>query len=259
MAWTDTCKIEACHQIDSRRQQCGGAKPAMRELSKESGIPIETLKRWYWKEKNGVKNDPATDTAPEADSQGSMETCATDDLFALIQAGKKFSTVYADPPWKYGNQATRSSTNNHYSTMTIDEICQLPVCQLTLDDAHLHLWTTNAFIFESRKVIEAWGFNYKSCLVWVKPQMGIGNYWRVSHEFLMFGLKGKSPFKDRSQMSWIHHERTKHSQKPNKIRKTIELVSPGPRIELFARVVSPGWTCWGNEIERTEFNKYAFI
>ena len=81
-----------------------------------------------------------------------------DDLDTLIAQGLKYRAIYADPPWRYGNQGTRAATDNHYPTMTVDEIAALPIAQLAADAAHLHLWTTNAFLFESKRVIEAWGF-----------------------------------------------------------------------------------------------------
>lgn len=161
----------------------------------------------------------------------------------------RYGCIYADPPWKYGNQGTRASTDTHYVTMSVDEICALPIAKIAADDAHLHLWTTNAFLFDAKRVMEAWGFEYKSCFVWVKPQMGIGNYWRVSHEFLLLGIRGDAPFLAHDVMSWAELERTKHSTKPDKIRQLIERVSPGPRIELFGRNRFDGWSVWGNQVQ----------
>jgi N6-adenosine-specific RNA methylase IME4 len=178
----------------------------------------------------------------------------TDNLATLIAEGKRFACVYADPPWEYGNRATRASADKHYATMSVEEVCAEPVADLAADNAHLHLWTTNAFLFEARRVMEAWGFEYKSCLVWVKPQMGIGNYWRVSHEFLLFGLRGRLPFADRGQMSWIQADRTKHSRKPREVREAVEKVSPGPYLELYGREPIDGWTVYGNQIEATLFS-----
>lgn len=174
-------------------------------------------------------------------------------LHELIGAGAHFGTIYADPPWQYGNQGTRAATDNHYPTMRPEEIAALPVAQLIAPNAHLHLWTTNAFLFESKAIIEAWGFEYKSCLVWVKPQMGIGNYWRVSHEFLLLGVRGQCAFTDHTHMSWVNAERGKHSAKPPIVREKIEKVSPGPRLELFGRGTHPGWTVWGNEVDGPMF------
>ena len=184
-----------------------------------------------------------------------VETCRVDELSKLIDQGMKFKTIYVDPPWPYSNQATRGSTEKIYKTATtsMEDIRALPVNQLADKDAHLHLWTTNAFLFESKQLMEAWGFEYKSVFVWVKPQMGMGNYWRVSHEFMLFGLRGKSPFLDRSIMSWVESGRGEHSEKPDQIRQLIERVSPPPRLELFARSVSDGWVVWGDEIKRNLF------
>jgi N6-adenosine-specific RNA methylase IME4 len=172
----------------------------------------------------------------------------TSDLTTLT--GTKYGTIYADPPWKYGNQGTRAATDNHYGTMTVNDICELPVRELAADDAHLHLWTTNAFLFDAKKLMDAWGFEYRSVFVWVKPQMGIGNYWRVSHEFMLLGIKGDAKrFNERNHMSWKSFDRTKHSAKPDEIRGIIEKVSPGPFLELFGRKPISGWTVFGNQIQ----------
>lgn len=171
------------------------------------------------------------------------------------KSGRKFGCVYADPPWQYGNQSTRASTDNHYDTMTIADLKALPVASVVADDAHLHLWTTNAFLRDSFDVIEAWGFEYRSVFVWVKPQMGIGNYWRVSHEFLLTAIRGDSKrFNDRSLMSWLQADRTKHSAKPEAVRGFIERASPGPYLELFGRKPVGGWTVLGNQIDARLFS-----
>lgn len=184
-------------------------------------------------------------------------TCTVKDLQRLIDQGLKFGTIYADPPWSYGNQATRAATDNHYDTMDVPAICELPVAELAADQSHLHLWTTNAFLFEAKTVMEAWGFDYKSVFVWCKPQMGIGNYWRVSHEFMLLGVRGGLTFADRSQMSWATIDRGKHSAKPEAVRQRIELVSPGPYLEMFARRASDGWCAWGNEVSIDLLTQHA--
>jgi N6-adenosine-specific RNA methylase IME4 len=168
-------------------------------------------------------------------------------LDRAIELGLKFGTVYADPPWAYGNQGTRAATGNHYPTMTVEEIAAHQVSKVLADEAHLHLWTTNAFLFEAKAVIEAWGFEYRSCFVWVKPQMGIGNYWRVSHEFLLLGVKGRRSFRDKALMSWARLDRDEHSVKPKPVRLMVERASPGPYLELFGREQVDGWTVFGNE------------
>jgi len=180
--------------------------------------------------------------------------CTTDDLRRLADRGLRFGTVYADPPWPYQNQATRGATGRHYPAMSIDEMAALPIAELAADASHLHLWTTNAFLFESHRLIGAWGFQYKSCFVWNKPQMGIGNYWRVSHELMLLGVRGSCPFRSHRQRSWLTADRREHSRKPEEVRALIETVSPGPYLELFGRRVVAGWTVWGNEISRALFD-----
>ncbi len=177
------------------------------------------------------------------------------DLRELITRKATFPAIYADPPWPYSNTAARGAAENHYSTMTMDEILREPVKKLAAKEAHLHLWTTNAFLREAFDVIQAWGFRYKSCLVWIKPQLGMGNYWRVSHEYLLLGVRGNLPFRDRTCRSWISARRTIHSRKPFAFRELIERVSPGPYLELYGREEHPGtpWTVYGNQVERRLF------
>lgn len=170
-------------------------------------------------------------------------------LDTLLKEGCRFGTIYADPPWQYENRASRGAAENHYPTMSVQAIAELPVAELAAAEAHLHLWTTNGFLFEAQRVIEAWGFNYKSCLIWIKPQLGNGNYWRVSHEYLLLGTRGNLTFADRTQQSWIFADRTVHSAKPPVFRKLVEQTSPAPRLELFARTQSQGWTSWGNQFQ----------
>ena len=97
-------------------------------------------------------------------------------------------------------------------------------------------------------LFERWGFEYKGILVWVKPGFGIGNYWRVAHEFLLLGVRGSAPFLDHRQLSWVISGRGEHSEKPEITRKLIELVSPGPYLELFGRKEVPGWMVLGDQI-----------
>lgn len=177
------------------------------------------------------------------------------DLDRLMESAVRYSTIYADPPWPYANTAARGAAENHYRTMTLKSIQNEPVKALAAENAHLHLWTTNAFLREAFDVIHAWGFRYKSCLVWVKPQLGMGNYWRVSHEFLLFGVRGQLPFRDNTCRSWQLARRTVHSRKPFLFRGLIEQVSPGPYLELYGREEQPhtNWTVFGNQVERRLF------
>ncbi len=176
-------------------------------------------------------------------------------LSELVDEGKQFSTVYADPPWNYDNRASRAAAANHYETMTLDDICAEPVEALAAVNAHLHLWTTSGFLKEAFEVIDAWGFEYKSSFVWVKDDIGMGNYWRLSHEFLLLGVRGNLRFRDRTLRSWIRAARTEHSRKPGIVRTLIEQASPGPYLELYGReeLRDSAWTVYGNQIERRLF------
>ncbi len=196
--------------------------------------------------------------AKAAKRQEAAPTSHADTTSDLESLAGKFGTIYADPPWQYGNQSTRAATDNHYGTMSMEELYALPVERLAADDAHCHLWVTSGFLQEGLNLLTAWGFEYRSQFVWVKPQMGIGNYWRLSHELMLLGIRGDAKrFNDRSLMSWMEANRTRHSAKPEQVRAMIERASPGPYLELFGRTAQEGWTVWGNEVERTLWTQTA--
>lgn len=170
------------------------------------------------------------------------------------------STIVADPPWRYGNTSTRAAAEDHYPTMSIDELCDLRVAdERAADDAHLYMWTTAGHLPEAFRVMEAWGFEYKTFLVWVKPQMGMGNYFRVSAELVLFGVRGKLAIEDRSIKNWFEAKRGKHSAKPESFYDLVQQASPGPYLEMFARCrrsqqlicgcaqCQHGWEVWGNQ------------
>lgn len=171
----------------------------------------------------------------------------SDFVFSLAElVGQKFGCIYADPPWQYDRPGTRGSTD--YPTMALEDICAMPVKDLAAEQCHLHLWATNAFLFECPRIFDAWGFEFKSSFVWVKTNLGVGNYWRNSHELLLLGVRGGLKAKDKGLKSWLECDRGRHSGKPDQIRLSIERLSPGPRLELFGRRSVPGWMVFGNEI-----------
>lgn len=173
----------------------------------------------------------------------------------------KFATFVADPPWRYGNTSTRGAAENHYGTMSIEELCDLDVVPAhAADQAHLYLWTTAGHLPEAFKVMEAWGFEYKTYLVWVKPQMGMGNYFRVSTELVLFGIRGGMRTQRRDVKNYFEAKRAKHSAKPPMFQDLVASCSPGPYMELFSRCNADqmltgcpcskcrlGWTVWGNQ------------
>jgi len=132
--------------------------------------------------------------------------------------------------------------------MSIDDIAALRVDRLAAPDAHLWLWVTNADWQQQIAVMTAWGFSYRSCLTWIKPRLGLGQYLRNQTEHLLLGVRGHAPVQFRSQGSWFYAPQQEHSHKPEEQYAIIERCSPGPYLELFARRTRPGWHVWGNEV-----------
>lgn len=172
---------------------------------------------------------------------------------ADLSIGQRFPIIYADPPWQYENPpigATSRAIENHYPTMTLDEICALPVSEIATDDALLYLWATAPKLAECMKVIEAWGFEYRTNLVWDKEKIGLGYHARNQHELLLIAKRGSIPPPESgTQPSSVYREpRGKHSEKPTFYYEMIERAYPGlPKIELFARSARSGWCAWGNQ------------
>ncbi len=146
---------------------------------------------------------------------------------------------------------------HRYKTMRIEEICALPISKITADKAHLYLWCPNALLAWGLRVMEAWGFEYKTNIVWLKIRKdggpdgrGVGFYYRNVTELALFGTRGKlrTEKTGRRMVNLIATQKEKHSQKPQELYDMIELCSPGPFLELFAREVRPGWTQWGDEV-----------
>lgn len=164
----------------------------------------------------------------------------------------KFRVIYADPPWKYGDQLTEDygPTRFHYQSMTITELCSMPIADLSEDNAVLFLWTTSPLLFECAPVIKAWGFQYKTSFVWDKIKHNLGHYNSVRHEFLLVCTRGScTPDNPKLYDSVQSIERTEHSKKPEEFRQIIEtLYKHGSKLELFAREEHEGWECYGNQL-----------
>lgn len=161
----------------------------------------------------------------------------------------RYPTVLADPPWRTNQVGTRGASRC-YPLMSTQDICALRVNRLAADDAHLWLWVMNSNVNEGMRVMEAWGFSYRSCLTWVKYGRtgGLGIYLRNQTEHLLFGIRGSAPIQFRSQGTWFIAPRQEHSHKPEEQYAIIERCSPGPYLELFARRPRPNWDAWGNEV-----------
>jgi N6-adenosine-specific RNA methylase IME4 len=164
---------------------------------------------------------------------------------------KKFRVIYADPPWKYGDQLTEAygPTKYHYPAMTNSELCALPVTDLTEGNAVLFLWVTSPLLESAFPVIKAWGFSYKTSFVWDKVKHNMGHYNSVRHEFLLVATRGScTPDVAKLYDSVVSIERGAHSVKPPEFRKIIDTLYPhGKRLEMFAREKADGWEIWGND------------
>lgn len=185
---------------------------------------------------------------------------AGDDLRAFVD-GRRFSTILADPPWQFQNRTGKVAPEhkrlNRYGTMTLDDIKALPVADVAADICHLYLWVPNALLPEGLTVMQAWGFQYKSNLVWHKIRKdggpdgrGVGFYFRNVTELILFGVRGKHARTlepARSQVNFMATRKREHSRKPDEQYPLIEACSPGPFLELFARGNRPNWAVWGNQ------------
>ena len=192
------------------------------------------------------------------------------DLLKDLQ-GQKFRTICADPPWKYGAKrpfgASREFRPNSwdktsigamtkYPLMNTEDICALPVADVADNDAHLYLWTTNAFMREAHEVAEAWGFRQKTILTWCKvkpdgtPSMKMGYYFRGATEHCLFAVRGKMRLNVRNlPTAFLWPRIGQHSRKPDSFFEMVETATPGPRLELFARRPREGWVTLGNEAD----------
>lgn len=190
-----------------------------------------------------------------------MTDAAADLLEAVGE--QKFATVLADPPWQFTNRTGKMAPEHkrlrRYPTMNLEEIKQLPVSACLAETSHLYLWVPNALLAEGLEVLTAWGFTYKTNIIWYKirkdggpDRRGVGFYFRNVTEMLLFGVRGKNArtlAPGRSQENIIISPKREHSRKPDEQYRLIEACSPGPYLELFARGARPGWFAWGNQAE----------
>lgn len=178
--------------------------------------------------------------------------------------GSTFETILADPPWRFQNRTGKMAPEHvrlaRYETMTFEEIESLPVGEVCGDGAHLYLWVPNALLAEGLSVMNAWGFTYKTNLVWFKVRKdggpdgrGVGFYFRNVTELVLFGVRGsrRTLAPGRRQVNLLASRKREHSRKPEELYDIIESCSPGPYLELFARHRREGWHQWGNEVERS--------
>lgn len=183
--------------------------------------------------------------------------------FLTKAAGQKFKTILADPPWQFQNRTGKMAPEhkrlNRYATMTLDDICALPVSDVSEETAHLYLWVPNALLPDGLRVLSKWGFTYKTNIIWHKIRKdggpdgrGVGFYFRNVTEVLLFGVRGKNARTldpGRTQVNFLATQKREHSRKPDEQYKLIEACSAGRYLEMFGRGSRPNWTVWGNQAE----------
>lgn len=181
--------------------------------------------------------------------------------FSQFVGGKRYRTIYADPPWQFSNRTGKMAPEhkrlNRYSTMKLEDIKLLPVSAVADEKSHLYLWVPNALLPQGLEVMKAWGFEYKTNIVWEKIRKdgmpdgrGVGFYFRNVTEILLFGIKGdknRTLQAGRSQVNLVRSIKREHSRKPDEIISLIESCSPGPYLEMFARGDRENWDMWGNQ------------
>jgi N6-adenosine-specific RNA methylase IME4 len=177
----------------------------------------------------------------------------------------RYGTILIDPPWQFSNKTGKVGPEHRrlhrYRTMNFEQIAALPVGSLALPKSHLYLWCPNALLLEALQIMKAWGFTYKTNLVWYKVRKdggpdgrGVGFYFRNVTELLLFGVKGKLRTlpPGRRQVNVLVTRKREHSRKPDEIYEIIQACSPGPYLELFARQREPGWDQWGDQVDSYE-------
>jgi N6-adenosine-specific RNA methylase IME4 len=191
-------------------------------------------------------------------------TSAAEDLRMALR-NRRFNTILADPPWQFENRTGKIAPEHkrlsRYPTLELEDIEALPVEEHVATTAHLYLWVPNALLPDGLAVMKAWGFNYKSNIVWHKIRKdggsdgrGVGFYFRNVTELLLFGVRGKNArtlAPGRRQVNYMSSRKREHSRKPDEQYELIESCSPGPFLELFARGSRKGWVTWGNQADNT--------
>ena len=227
-------------------KEIGVSKDQSSKWQKIASIPEEKFENFLSVQKE-LSTAGVLNYKKSLDRQERVETTETPRLDGI------YRVIYADPPWQYNADFMDKygHAKSHYSTMSIDELCDLPVADIRAEDCVLFMWTTSPKLEQAFQVIRAWGFKYKTSFVWDKVKHNFGYYNSVRHEFLLIAGRGRStPDVKKLHDSVISIERSnKHSEKPEYFRELIDKLYPnGNRIELFARESVTGWETWGAEL-----------
>lgn len=194
--------------------------------------------------------------------------------FLQVCGDQRYRTIVADPPWQFQNRTGKVAPEhkrlNRYPTLSLEEIKNIPVPDVVAERAHLYLWVPNAMLPDGLEVLKAWGFEYKTNLIWEKVRKdgnpdgrGVGFYFRNVTEMILFGVKGnnnRTLEPARSQVNLLRSMKREHSRKPDEFVSIVESCSPGPYLEMFARGYREGWTLWGNQANidyEPDWNTYS--
>jgi N6-adenosine-specific RNA methylase IME4 len=238
----------------------GSAKIAMSKTKGRNGRSVSGVRRGRKREDTRQGKFDISQGTESVASTVEQRCDAAADLLSFTQ-GRRFATILADPPWQFTNKTGKVAPEHkrlsRYGTMKLDEIMALPIGELTALTAHLYLWCPNAMLPEGLAVMKAWGFTYKSNIVWHKVRKdggsdgrGVGFYFRNVTELILFGIRGKNArtlAPGRRQVNLLATRKREHSRKPDEQYGIIEACSAGPYLELFARGMREGWATWGNQ------------
>ena len=215
------------------------APPEMKEQLRRGDISInqayQTIKR---QEKEAAREEQRQENAEKVEK-----------LATPLDAQGLFQTIVIDPPWDWGDEGDVDQFGRarpDYTTMSIDEIENLPIGKIADDNCHIYLWVTNRSLPKAFRLLDAWGFRYITCITWVKPNIGMGNYFRGDTEQVIFGVKGSQQLKRHDVGTHFNAPRGKgHSAKPDEFYSLVESCSYGPYIDIFGRKEREGWSVWG--------------
>lgn len=241
-------------KVDSRQEAAKTFNVSEGTLNKVRHIEEKATEDQKKKLKDGKKTiNSVYNEIVKEEKRKEIETRITrpiPECIDIYNTDKKYKVIYADPPWSYENNITGTMPKDHYKLMALDDICQMPIKNITEKNAVLYMWAVVPQLEEALKVINSWGFKYKTHFVWDKIKHNVGHYSSVRHELLMVAIKGSCPLEYYNLYDSVYsEEKTGHSVKPNFFREMIDTVYiNGNRIELFARQKNEGWDFFGNEL-----------
>ena len=214
------------------------ATPKVKEQLRNGNLSINKAYQQIKRAENEAKR--------EEKRQENAEKVAA--LSSPLEAQGLFQTIVIDPAWDYSEEGDNDAFGRikpNYHTMSIEEITALPIAQIADENCHLYIWVTNRTFQKSFPIIDKWGFRYITCLTWIKPHFGVGNYYRSQTEHVLFGVKGQQPLKRHDVGTWFKAPSSEHSAKPDEFYSLIETCSYAPYIDIFGRKERAGWTVWG--------------